>query len=295
MTDTTPQDKADIPTPAAGTTDSMRNSGPKSRPLPQADALKERFKARSIPLEKDFADLIDLANMGRRAVGGAEDQTGPADGFSFSLEGRLELKPNEAKGISVDKNGVAVKIGNGIQIDTQGVSLKLAANSGLSADMTNGLKITPEQMFQKGMVMMFAGQEAEMPNGWALCNGENGTPDLRDRFVVGKGSKFTGKGEGTKLTDEVTVTGGVTVEETTLTLEQIPSHSHSYYYTDSINHGYYYGDSRSDMSDGSRSIATGYSGGGKGHKHTATLTTNPHKHSIDPIPPYYALAFIIKL
>jgi microcystin-dependent protein len=418
MTDKTPKNKAENPvnTPAtlAGTTDKVRDSEPKSRALPQADALKARFKAGSIPLQTDFADLIDLANMGRQAVGGAEGQTGPANGFTLSSTGRLELKPNAVKGISVDQDGVAIKLktisgltmnndgvsvkpkadsgielkdsagisikpgngisvdkdgiavkaegnkglqvnnngvsvktgngiavnssgvniklakgsnhtnggggqgengttsgyagglvlsseglsvdaGNGLQIDFQGVSIKLSSNSGLSADESNGLKIVPEQMFQKGMVMMFAGTEAEMPKGWALCDGNGGRPDLRDRFIVGKGSKFTGRGEGTTSTGEATVTGSVSVKDTKLTLNQIPNHSHNYNEIAYRDFGYYHGDSRKGMIDTSNSVSTSSAGGSMGHKHDATLTINSHKHSIDPIPPYYALAFIIKL
>lgn len=29
------------------------------------------------------------------------------------------------------------------------------------------------------------------PTGWALCNGENGTPDLRNRFIVGAGDEYS--------------------------------------------------------------------------------------------------------
>ena len=36
-----------------------------------------------------------------------------------------------------------------------------------------------------GGIVLWAGTEAEVPEGWFLCNGTNNTPDLRDRFVVG--------------------------------------------------------------------------------------------------------------
>ncbi len=43
--------------------------------------------------------------------------------------------------------------------------------------------------FTAGMIVMFTGATA--PTGWALCNGQNGTPDLRDRFIVGSGSTYS--------------------------------------------------------------------------------------------------------
>lgn len=429
MTDKTPHNKADIPvkTPTAragtGTTDVTRNSGPQSRALPEAGALKDRFKAGSIPLQTDFADLIDLANMGRQAVGGAEGQTGPADGFTLSSMGRLELKPNTDKGISVDKDGVAVKVntsnglkmtssgiaindglgiefsstgqlnikvkkdggfsggpggahvipgegittgssgvgvkagngiavtsngvnvklskgtsndnggggqgsdgntsggggglvitsnglsvdaGDGMQINTRGVSIKLAANSGLSADEDNGLKIVPEQMFQKGMIMMFSGTKAETPKGWALCDGGLGTPDLRDRFIVMAGTKFTGKGDGTTSTGNTTVYGTVDVAETQLTTSQIPSHSHdvklnSFYYVAKASGSDVIGAQLNVHRDGSDPNGaqskgeTEMAGSSQGHNHTAKMSTESHSHTISAIPPYYSLAFIMKL
>lgn len=421
----TAENPVNTPKTLAGTMDATRNSEPKRRALPQADALKERFKAGSIPLQTDFADLIDLANMGRQAVGGAEGQTGPANGFTLSSMGRLELKPDTAKGIGVDQAGVAVKIGkgmrmsstglvepdvcsysfgsveegteyspvkvnsstnglvvdlhrglintafglsvnvkdglqldsagvgvkagngiavttngvnvklakgantnggeghgtdgntsgsgggltltanglsvdagNGIQINQQGVSIKLAANSGLSADETNGLKIVPEQMFQKGMIMMFSGTKAETPKGWALCDGGSGTPDLRDRFIVMAGTRFTGKGDGTTSTENTTVTGTVNVQETKLTPSQIPSHSHDvllnvFYYSNGANtlRVHREGPNQSNSYKG----VTESTGSGEGHKHTATMTTASHSHTLSAIPPYYSLAFIMKL
>ena len=39
--------------------------------------------------------------------------------------------------------------------------------------------------FPKGIIVMWSGSTENIPEGWALCNGENNTPDLRGRFVLG--------------------------------------------------------------------------------------------------------------
>jgi hypothetical protein len=36
-----------------------------------------------------------------------------------------------------------------------------------------------------GVITLWSGAIADIPSGWYLCNGSNGTPDLRDKFVVG--------------------------------------------------------------------------------------------------------------
>ena len=39
-----------------------------------------------------------------------------------------------------------------------------------------------------GIIVMWAGLLVTIPIGWLLCDGQNGTPDLRDRFIKGTGS-----------------------------------------------------------------------------------------------------------
>jgi microcystin-dependent protein len=60
---------------------------------------------------------------------------------------------------------------------------------------------------------MWSGSTGSIPTGYQLCNGSNGTPDLRNRFIVGAGSGY-GVGA-TGGADTVQLTGG-----------QLPSHAH---------------------------------------------------------------------
>ncbi|MGL4353721.1 MAG: hypothetical protein ACRCTP_07320 [Aeromonas popoffii] len=292
MTDKTPQNKAETPvnTPAtlARTTDTAR------RALPQADALKSRFKAGSIPLQTDFADLIDLANIGRQAVGGAEGQTGPANGFTLSSEGLLELKPNAAKGISVDQDGVAIKVGSGLQIDSE-----------------KGVSLIPEQTFQKGMVMMFSG--TGIPSGWALCDGNNGTPNLVDRFIIGGKGNDVGKTGGQSLTESGgnktytvntnAVPAGridVSISGTALAARHIPPHTHNVKYTWNTGSGaggYTVTSVANAQSQNieRRVLVDAYGNSAEAHTHSGTASQGTHGHTINSLPAYYILAFIMKL
>jgi hypothetical protein len=41
-----------------------------------------------------------------------------------------------------------------------------------------------------GAIIMWSGSIGSIPAGYVICNGSNGTPDLRDSFVVGAGNSY---------------------------------------------------------------------------------------------------------
>jgi hypothetical protein len=60
----------------------------------------------------------------------------------------------------------------------------------LSDDSTiGGEPINTGSALPAGTVAMWSG--ATIPDGWTLCNGSDGTPDLRDRFVLGAGGSYS--------------------------------------------------------------------------------------------------------
>lgn len=64
-----------------------------------------------------------------------------------------------------------------------------------------------------GSIIPWYGNLANIPDGFALCDGKNGTPDLRDRFLVGAGNAY-------KLGD----IGGE--NRHALTIDELPAHNH---------------------------------------------------------------------
>lgn len=123
-----------------------------------------------------------------------------------------------------------------------------------------------------GSIIMFNGAAA--PSGWALCDGQNGRPDLRGRFVLGAGAGpgLTSRGLGAK--------GGE--ENHVLTVAEMPSHTHTY--TDA-----YYKSTKVNGSDFNDQGASGYN--------YATRTSNPTggDQGHNTMPPFYVLTYIIKL
>lgn len=65
-----------------------------------------------------------------------------------------------------------------------------------------------------GAIMLWSGSIGSIPAGWYLCNGSNGTPDLRDRFVVGAGSTYAVDATGGSA-DSITVSHTHTYSSTT--------------------------------------------------------------------------------
>ena len=68
--------------------------------------------------------------------------------------------------------------------------------------------------FPAGAIVAWSGSVDAIPVGWALCNGENGTPDLRDKFILGAGGSYS-----------VGAAGGEAAH--TLTTLEIPDHNHA--------------------------------------------------------------------
>ena len=120
---------------------------------------------------------------------------------------------------------------------------------------------------------MWSGTIADIPEGWVLCDGDNETPDLRDKFVVGARQDDGGVAK-TNVKGTLDISGGE--PEHTLTIAEIPPHSHSYLYPKSLQAG---GGGGVWASNGGSMTGTGSAGEGK-----------PHENC----PPFYALAFIMK-
>lgn len=142
--------------------------------------------------------------------------------------------------------------------------------------------------FPVGGIIMWSGTIAAIPTGWALCNGSNGTPDLRNRFVIGAHSDDAGVAK-TTITGSSTQTGGskdaIVVSHTHSITD--PGHTHLLTY-----------------SAWSNGLANGSTGSITLMGTSNTMSTNTTGISVDSagssgtnanLPPYYALAFIQKI
>ncbi|EEO27899.1 hypothetical protein [Oxalobacter paraformigenes] len=146
-------------------------------------------------------------------------------------------------------------------------------------------KLDKSEGIPSGLIAMYSGAADHIPSGWLLCNGENGTPDLRDRFVVGAGKAYAVYAKGGATTGAVSGQTG----ETTLTINQIPSHNHGvgYYISRSGNAGNGFQVERTTDNFAFTYLYTTVQGGNQPHSHSLS-------GSVSTVPPYYALCFILK-
>ncbi|MGC6031676.1 hypothetical protein [Enterobacter kobei] len=194
--------------------------------LPTVEALKARFKAGSIPLESDFAALIDLANIGRLSL---------------------------------------------------------------------------QNFLPKGSVIMFSGTEADIPEGWALCDGSKGTPNLVGKFIKAakKPSGYSSGNYGGVSTINYQPSGTIDVKGHALSIDEMPKHCHEFL---AIKQSSGFRDEYlplviNNTSDLIATMRTDYNGSNSDktteHNHQATFKGNSSNLTIDP--EHYEIAFIMKL
>jgi hypothetical protein len=157
-----------------------------------------------------------------------------------------------------------------------------------------------------GVIVMWSGTIATIPSGWLLCNGSSGTPDLRNRFVIGAHSDDSGTAK-TTVTGTSTQTGG---SKDAI----VVSHSHTFSGTTGGQSATHQHDSSWGESNGDPFGVSGRTGG-KGsassdfdnqgwltganitdhtHTYSGTTSTEGSSGTNANLPPYYALAYIMK-
>ena len=178
-----------------------------------------------------------------------------------------------------------------------------------------------------GTIVMWSGTTA--PSGWAICNGTNGTPDLRGRFVVGMDEDaVTTPVNTTTQTLNYGAIGNMGGKNNHSLLEsEIPEHTHAINNAPNHNHKFITSTAAEHDHGTDRYLYQAASSGGYqagvtpnkgtsthqskqiptsgGHNHSGTTDSNgSHSHTMGAVgsgiahenrPPYYVLAYIIKL
>ena len=171
-------------------------------------------------------------------------------------------------------------------------------------------RLSSSSLFVTGMIMMWSGSIASIPSGWRLCNGNNGTPDLRNKFIIGAWSDGAGSnypnlppGQTGGYEDQIVVSHSHTINNHTHSFSATTSdntHNHVYQnqvaVTDANERPWPASNNDCRLDDANTSNNT--------HSHTVSGNTgNPSNRGTDSqgesgdnknLPPYYALAYIMK-
>ena len=161
----------------------------------------------------------------------------------------------------------------------------------------DGSSLTGLDTFLKGMIILWYGNTSNIPNGFALCDGTQETPDLRDRFVLGASNStgditYPGVSPGS--------TGGSA--DATLVSHQHSAGSYSAVSDGAHTHTYNFRQSAFSRTDNDEDHARN-----TGSAQYTTSEDGSHTHSISGssstegssatnanLPPYYALCYIMK-
>lgn len=183
---------------------------------------------------------------------------------------------------------------NGTSPATMGGSPILTTND-LVANLPSGVGVV-----LTGMLLFWTGASNAIPAGYVLCDGTNGTPDLRDKFIVGGGGSLPTTGGANNATTG-SATTGASVGSHALTVAELPAHHHRFFsgvaasgnsagkcpdwgaggaFNDTITAGPYVGQQIIEDT-------------GSGTAHTHSFTDTGHTHSIT-LPPYRAVFAIMK-
>jgi hypothetical protein len=220
--------------------------------------------------------------LGAEYVNGLWKSKSSSVGWVYKIGDRLKLMRSGA--VSSTSNiqpadGISLDLVNGnVGIGTSDLDEKLVVKGNIKAegDIRSKGRVydATGDVMPRGVIVMWSGNVGDIPAGWALCNGQNSTPDLVDRFVLGAGSS---RG----ITVNPKTDGGR--KTVALGAAELPQHTHQ-------------------LRDVSRQ---GTNSEGSGHNHinahndnfkTTTEAINVRNGSAFSImPPYYALCYIMRL
>lgn len=243
------------------------------------------------PLNASYASVPHLLNYQGRLT----DSAGAPLNGSYQITFRIydaesggNLLWEEAQSVVISQGVFAVLLGSVVNLNLAfdiPYFLEIKVGSEVMSPRqritSSGYAINAENGIPKGGIIMWSGLVANIPSGWALCDGANGTPNLSDKFIKGIPNSTTNPG----------VIGGTSIHTHDAGGYTLPNHSHTVPL--SGHSTYSYG-------------PAGVIGGSiPGHEHqiTSTITTSGSgtgavigtSANTNSLPPYYELAFIIKL
>lgn len=213
---------------------------------------------------KLIADRIDAIDAADNAIVGAS-YNATTNVLTFTMSDGLPVNI-DMTALVADSVATGAITGSSYNAATNVLTLTFANGTNVPVDLTGVVNdaISGAIMPVGGIIMWSGGV---VPGGWALCDGNNGTPDLRDKFIVGAGGAYASGAMGGAVNHNHAVTVDANSSNTSLSTTTQP-------------------------------VDAGGSAGAM--IKTAFLNDPTHTHTASSgnassLPPYYALAYIMKI
>ena len=157
-----------------------------------------------------------------------------------------------------------------------------------------------------GAVVMWSGAGNTVPKGWAICDGNNGTPDLRGRFVLASGQGRHHLPERGNLTNR-TAGNKAGEEQHTIALQEMPAHDHGGKTANDGAHTHWFPawyadtgplqptETQKVMMRNNRVPMDPENVRSDGSEHQHAIASSGGGQPFSLMPPYYVLAFIMRI
>ena len=220
-------------------------------------------------------------------VASASDLNITGVGNFFDVTGTTGIATMQSKGVgscvTLQFDGICVLTHDATNFDLGSNAANITTAAGdvftfyeyASADwrLISRSPVTTAETFTAGMIMAWSGAISAIPSGWVICDGTNSTPDLTGKFIIHADADAAGT---YNVGD--TAAASANVGATAISEAQMPAHTHTTPTGASANSA----ENGGGVAVNQAASVTGSTGSGATHTHT------------NPLPPYYALAYIMK-
>ena len=216
------------------------------------------------------------------------------DGLPTGNSGKI------VKGTEIDTEFTAIASAISSKADLNSPALTGTPTAPTASAATNTTQIATTAFvlansIPSGLISMWSGTIATIPTGWVLCNGSNSTPDLRNKFVIGAHTDSVGVAYST-VTGSNTQTGGtkdaIVVSHTHTATSTVTDPGHVHTFTNySISNG---GATTPVIANSNVTATVSTNSAVTGISVATTNSTEGSSGTNQNLPPYYALAFIMK-